>query len=104
MDLSYIGQRITELRILHNVSEYQMSLELGQSKSYIQAITSGKMLPSLKQLFNICDYFGISLSEFFDTSKDNPVKIQQITDQLKSLSPQDLELVSILLSRLPKKE
>lgn len=104
MDLSYIGQRITELRILNNVSEYQMSLELGQSKSYIQAITSGKMLPSLKQLFNICDYFGISLSEFFDNSKENPLRIRQITEQLALLSPQDLELVDILLSRLQKKE
>lgn len=104
MELSYIGQRITELRILHNVSEYQMSLDLGQSKSYIQAITSGKMLPSLKQMFNICDYFGITLSEFFDNSRKDPLKIRQITEQLSSLSQQDLELVSALLSRLSDKE
>ena len=46
MDVSYIAKRITELRLARNISEYQMSLELGQSKSYVQSITSGKNLPS----------------------------------------------------------
>ena len=55
MDVSYIAKRITELRLARNVSEYQMSLELGQSKSYVQSITSGKNLPSVHHLFNIAD-------------------------------------------------
>lgn len=56
----FIGQRITQLRLEKDISEYQLSLELGLSKSYIQGITSGKSLPSIKQLLNICDYFGIT--------------------------------------------
>ena len=35
MDVSYIAKRITELRLARNISEYQMSLELGQSKSTV---------------------------------------------------------------------
>ena len=66
MDVSYIAKRITELRLARNISEYQMSLELGQSKSYVQSITSGKNLPSVHQLFNIADYFNMTLAEFFD--------------------------------------
>lgn len=31
----FIRNRITRLRMLKNVSEYQMSLDLGHSKSYI---------------------------------------------------------------------
>ena len=54
---SFLRQRITELRMKRNVSEYQMSLELGQNKNYIQGISSGKALPSMTQFFNICDYF-----------------------------------------------
>ena len=46
MDETFIAERITELRLARNISEYQMSRELGQSKGYIQGITSGKCLPS----------------------------------------------------------
>ena len=47
MDAKYIRDRITELRLKKNVSEYQMSTDLGQNKGYIQAISSGKALPSM---------------------------------------------------------
>jgi len=42
MNVSFIGERITELRLKKNVSEYQMSYDLGQNKNYIRAITSGR--------------------------------------------------------------
>lgn len=64
VDESYIAKRITQLRMARNISEYQMSLELGHSKSYIQSITSGKSMPSTQELFNIADYFDMNLSEF----------------------------------------
>ena len=35
MDKNFIGERISELRLKKNVSEYQMSLDLGKNKSYI---------------------------------------------------------------------
>ena len=40
MDAAFIAERITELRLARNVSEYQMSLELGQSKGYVQGFSS----------------------------------------------------------------
>lgn len=57
MDEAFIRSRITELRLKKGVSEYQMSLALGQNRSYIQAISSGRALPSMKQFLNICEYF-----------------------------------------------
>ena len=47
----YIRNRITQLRIAKDVSEYQMSLDLGHSKSYIQGISSGRALPSMNDLY-----------------------------------------------------
>ena len=82
MDSSFIGKRITELRLARGISEYQMSLELGMSGSYIQGITSGKNVPSVRQFFNIADYFGISMSEFFAESDDE-----------KALTPAQLECI-----------
>ena len=68
MDEEFIRNRITELRLKKGVSEYQMSMELGQNRSYIQAISSGRSMPSMKQFLNICEYFEITPLQFFDTS------------------------------------
>ena len=48
MDKNFIGERISELRLKKNVSEYQMSLDLGKNKSYIQSLTSGRSLPTIR--------------------------------------------------------
>lgn len=100
MNETFISERITELRLARNVSEYQMSLELGQSKGYIQGITSGKCLPSAKQLFNIADYFHLTVAEFFDDGKhDSPVMLEAI-QTLRQLSDDDAALMLELLQRI----
>ena len=69
----FIRNRITKLRMLKNVSEYQMSLDLGHSKSYIQSISSGRALPSMSEFISICEYLGVTPKEFFDDENSNPV-------------------------------
>ena len=100
MDESFISQRITQLRIARNISEYQMSLELGHSKSYIQSITSRKALPSTQELFNIADYFDMSLSEFFDEEAPICPAAQRAIKEIRHLDEQDAELALILIQRL----
>ena len=97
MEESYIAKRITQLRMARNISEYQMSLELGHSKSYIQSITSGKSKPSTQELFNIADYFNMSLSEFFDV--ESPT-VQKAIDAIRKLSEQDAALALAMIQRL----
>jgi len=103
MDERFIAERITALRMQKNVSEYRMSLELGQSKSYVQGITSGKALPSVKQLFNLADYFDITMSEFFDDSTDDPKKMHEITALIKQLNDDDFSRILDLAKRLAQK-
>lgn len=50
MDEQFLRDRISQLRMKKGVSEYQMSLELGHSRGYIQNISSGKSLPSIDML------------------------------------------------------
>lgn len=45
---NYVRHRITQLRLQKGVSEYQMSYDLGHSKSYINNITSKKAMPSMQ--------------------------------------------------------
>lgn len=100
MDVNFIGERITELRIARNVSEYQMSLELGKSKSYIQGITSKKSLPSMAQLFEICDYLGVSLSEFFDPHNHDSPLLRDTMAQLRKLGRTDLQIICDITRRM----
>ena len=66
MDINFIANRVTQLRLEKNISEYELSYGLGRSKTYINQLTSGYFQPSVVELLNICDYFGISPSEFFN--------------------------------------
>lgn len=96
---AYIRDRITELRMRRNVSEYQMSLELGQNKNYIQGISSGKALPSMTQFLNICDYFEITPMQFFDAESLNPQLSRKVLEEVKSLSDDDVLLLLSLIKR-----
>ena len=98
MEESYIAKRITQLRMARNISEYQ--LELGHSKSYIQSITSGKSKPSTQELFNIADYFNMSLSEFFDEENVESPTVQKAIDAIRKLSEQDAALALAMIQRL----
>lgn len=95
-----VRKRITELRLKKGVSEYQMSYDLGHSKSYVNNITSGKSLPSLPEMFAICDYFEIGIGDFFDESNPTPGKIKKVTEWLKDLSEDDLDLTMQVIERL----
>lgn len=104
MDERFIRERITQLRMQKGISEYKMSYELGHSRGYINNISSGKALPSMGEFIAICDYFGITPIEFFDGTVNNPHLFREVSEQIKLLDSEDLELVKKLLNRLIEKE
>lgn len=95
-----VRRRITELRLKKGVSEYQMSYDLGHSKSYVNNITSGKSLPSLPEMFSICDYFEIGIVDFFSEGDPPSTKLRRITEVLREMDEADLELVFQMVKRL----
>ncbi len=100
MYIQFLRDRITQLRLQKGVSEYQMSLDLGHSRGYIQNISSGKSLPSVEGLFEICDYFGLTPVQFFDESVDNPALIAEAVKGLRQLSDGDKLLILNHINRL----
>lgn len=103
MDIEFVRERITQLRLQKGVSEYKMSYDLGHSRGYINNISSGKTLPSMTEFFAICDYFGISPVEFFDTKSTNPKLSQSVLTALEQLDEDDLELTLTNIKRLLRK-
>jgi len=104
MDESFIRERITQLRLRKGVSEYQMSYDLGHSRGYVYNISSGKVLPPMKEFLAICDYFEISPSQFFDDSTQNPELIQKAISGMKQLNEDDLLMLLGLINRMRKDE
>lgn len=103
MDAAFVRDRITKLRMQKGVSEYQMSYDLGHSRGYINNISSGKSLPSLAELFAICEYLDISLSDFFNENSANPKLTAQAIHDMEQLDEEDLTLIQINIARLLRK-
>ncbi len=103
MDIEFIRERITQLRLQKGVSEYKMSYDLGHSRGYINNISSGKTLPSMTEFLAICEYFGITPIEFFNAEALNPRVNRELLDALEQLSEEDLTLTLMNVKRLLKK-
>ncbi len=102
MDEEFVRERITRLRIKKNVSEYQMSYDLGHSRSYMHNISSGRALPPMKEFFAICDYFEITPQQFFDDGTQSPELIQKAVDGMKKLNETDLLMLLGIINRMLK--
>ena len=102
MDTKFIRDRITQLRIQKGVSEYKMSYDLGHSRSYIYNISSGKSLPPMAEFLEICNYLGITPSQFFNDTTNNPALLQSAIEELLKLDDDDLMLVISNTRRLNK--
>lgn len=103
MDAEFVRERITQLRLQKGVSEYQMSYDLGHSRGYINNISSGKTLPSMTEFFAICGYFGITASDFFNTTASNPTLLNDTIEEIGRLDEADLNLIRQTVSRLLRK-
>lgn len=103
MDIEYIRNRISVLRIKKNVSEYRMSTDLGHSKSYMQSISSGRSIPSLSEFLYICEYLGVTPKEFFDQQVDEPQLVQELYSLTRNMSEPDLNILINTARRLNKK-
>lgn len=102
MNAEFVRERITQLRLHKDVSEYKMSYDLGHSRGYINNISSGKTLPSMTEFFAICDYFEITPVEFFNGQVSNPRLVNQVVDNIAKLSEDDIDLLNSVISRLLK--
>ena len=84
-------KRMVDLRMAKGVSARDMSLSIGQSPGYINNIENGINYPSMTTFFYICDYFGISPKEFFDTEISNPTKAHALLSAAQGLSDEQLD-------------
>ncbi len=95
-------KRLTQLRMKKGASARDMSLSIGQNAGYIHNIESGKALPSMSVFFFICEYLGITPSEFFDMASDNPAKEKELLAAVRGLADEQMDHLIALAKGLKK--
>lgn len=74
-----IINKIDELRKQRNWSTNYLAMEAGITQSTLSSIMQRKSLPKIETLQNICDAFGITLSQFF--IDDEQTDILSVTEK-----------------------
>ena len=103
MDSKDFALRLAKLREKKGVSARDMSLSIGQNPGYINSIENGKANPSLDGIFYICEYLGVSPSEFFEMGSPNPTKLDGIIADMKRLNDKQLDVIATLVKEIAKK-
>ena len=86
-----LRERITKFREQKGVSESRMSRELGQSKCYLQQISSGKTLPSMGAFFRIYEYLETLPIEFFWDDGIDSIYMHELLGRVKSMTKEDAD-------------
>lgn len=95
-------KRLIELRLNKGVSARDMSLSIGQSAGYINSLENKKGMPSLTVLFYICEYLGVTPSEFFDEGNGYPAELKDIMEDLRHLNRSYLQNIGVIIKGLRK--
>lgn len=94
--------RLVHLRMSKGVSARDMSLSLGQSENYINEIENGKAYPSMQAFFYICEYFGITPQDFFDTNTPDPKAASELTKRIRGLPAEKLSVLMSIIDSWEK--
>jgi transcriptional regulator with XRE-family HTH domain len=87
-------KRLAELRQKQGVSARDMSLSMNQNVNYINSIEHGKITPSMKAFFGICEFLNTTPKDFFDAENSQPDKLAALIESLKKLDDDALNLIS----------
>ncbi|MBQ3104560.1 MAG: helix-turn-helix transcriptional regulator [Lachnospiraceae bacterium] len=99
-DLFY--QRLVQLRMEKGVSARDMSLSIGQSAGYINAIENRNGFPSMQVFFYICEYLGVTPSEFLDEGNHHPAEYQEIINDLNALDAESRKNIKAIIKGLKR--
>ncbi len=103
MDIKDFGLRLARLRSEKGVSARNMSLSIGQCAGYINSIETGKAKPSYDGIMYICEYLGVTVSEFFNMEAENPLKLKSVIGKLNKLSDRQLDIIEAMADDMIKR-
>ena len=78
----------------------EKSLDIGQSPGYINGLENRNGFPSMQLFFYICEYLGVTPSEFFDEGNNHPIEYQELLKDLDALSDENRRNVLAIVKGL----
>lgn len=99
VDSEFIRKRITAIRSAKDVPARKLSLDLGYSADACNQIERGRANATIDFILVFCEYFKISLGEFFDYSVEFPTQFFPLLNDLKKLSSEELNEISVIVHR-----
>lgn len=92
--------RLVKLRTAKGVSAREMSLAIGQSPGYINGLENHNGFPSMQVFFYICEYLGVTPSEFFDEGNGHPLEYRELLEDLDALDEKSRQHVLAIIKGL----
>ena len=82
----YVLNRITELRLSREgLTESQLSRELGHKGKYLRTMNAEQKMVSFPTLLKVCDYFQITLEDFFSEAYKGSASAEYITRRIEEI-------------------
>lgn len=98
--LQLVRDRIYQGCLEKNMSMRQLSLSIDKSPDYIQKVISGKIVPNLNVLNDICTKLEFQLCELFDQSIEHPAKYHRLLSYIEKLSEKQMDALLIFLQEM----
>lgn len=92
--------RLAKLRMEKGVSAREMSLAIGQSPGYINGLENRIGFPSMQVFFYICEYLGVTPSEFFDADNSHPSEYRELLNDMEALDEESRRNVIAIVKGL----
>lgn len=96
-----IGDKLRKLRIAKGLSAGDIAKEVNITQSYMSRFENNKTLPSIEILQDICEFYGITLSEFFSEEIDPEICL--FISKVKKLSLRQKRILDEILDELISK-
>jgi len=65
MEKKDIVLKLAQIRVSQNISQYELSLRIGKSQSYIHEVEKGKSNLTLEAFLSMCKELGVDPCELF---------------------------------------
>lgn len=107
-----IGNNIRNYRNLRGITQFHLATDLGVSQSLVSDWENNKASPSIKDLFEICELFEVSIAEILEIEtmlsykavKNENAKLAQMQENFNPLGIENINNLYIIFLELQKQQ
>ena len=92
-----ISENIKRLRKLKQLSQKQVSMDIGIPQGQYSLVENGKVMPTIPTLEKIADVFEVSIAEFFTSNSEEDAVNLPLLDKIKVIDTLDTDEKEALL-------